>query len=123
MAKALVYRPVADSKGRFLPWLKALRNRSGAYVIRSNGGKVLYVGESHTCALAKTIKRHFWDWRDDPIRRHNTYDRGSVKVAVRLTPPTTAPGAQDNLILRLGPRDNGTNPKENEPKDEGWNPF
>lgn len=110
----LIYRSVSDARGEFLDWLHSLRNRSGAYVIRSKSTRrTLYVGESHTGNLAKTIKRHFYPWRDDPERRHNVYDRHAVDVAVRLTPPTTAVGAQDNLIRRLEPRDNGYMPVEN----------
>jgi len=109
----LTYKPVCDASGDFSDWLHSLRNRSGAYIIRSRSNhRTLYVGESHTANLAKTIKRHFYPWRDDPERRHNVYDRHGVEVAVRLTPPTTAVGAQDNLIRRLEPRDNGYTPIE-----------
>ena len=111
--RSLVYREVCDRRGEFLPWLNALRNLSGAYIIRTKFlRRTLYVGESHSGNLAKTIKRHFYPWRDDGERRHNVYDRQSVEVAVRLTPPTTAAGAQDNLIRRLEPRDNGYSPAE-----------
>lgn len=112
--KGLTYRPPFDASGEFPEWLNALRNQSGAYIIRSRRTRqILYVGESHTGNLAKTLKRHFYPWRDDPERKHNTYDRRDVEVAVRLTPPTTAVGAQDNLIRRLEPRDNGYVPVEN----------
>jgi hypothetical protein len=110
--RALNYRPVCDARGELLPWLHELRNRSGAYVIRARSSRrPLYVGESHTGQLAKTIKRHFYAWRDDPERRHHVYDRRSVEIAVRLTPPNTAVAAQDNLIRRLDPRDNGFVPE------------
>lgn len=108
----LNYRPVCDADGRFLPWLNDLRNSSGAYVIGSRRGTTYYVGESHTGNLAATVKRHFYPWRDDALRKHHTYDRHAVEVAVRLTPCTTAAGAQNNLILRLEPRDNGVIPAE-----------
>ena len=103
----------SDLHGEFPQWLNDLRNLSGAYIIRDRRTReILYVGESHTGNLARTLKRHFYPWRDDPERRHNTYDRQAVEVAVRLTPPTTAVGAQDNLIRRLAPRDNGYIPVE-----------
>ncbi len=106
--KELSYRPVFDAHGEFLPWVNELRNRSGAYVIRDAGNhRCLYVGESHTGRLAKTVKRHFYPWRDDAERRHHTYDPRRVEVAVRICPPDAAPGAQNNLIRRLSPRDNG----------------
>ncbi len=115
--KDLTYRPPCDERGEFLPWLNELRNQSGAYIIRQrtglfSGPRCLYVGESHTGNLAKTIKRHFYPWRDDAERRHNTYDRHRVEIAIRLTPPSSAVGAQDNLIRRLEPRDNGYTPIE-----------
>ncbi len=110
----LVYRELCDWRGEFLPWINALRSLSGAYVIRSKStGQTLYVGESHTGSLAKTIKRHFYPWRDDPERRHNTYDRHGVEVAVRVAPAPSAAAAQNNLIRRLAPRDNGFVPAEN----------
>lgn len=110
--KGLTYRPPCDERGDFLPWLDDLRNQSGAYVIRQRAGlfsgpHCLYVGESHTGNLAKTIKRHFYRWSDDPERKHHTYDRHRVEIAVRLTPPGSAVGAQNNLISRLNPEHNG----------------
>ena len=112
----LVYRAPIDAKGNIAQWLLDLRRQSGAYVIRSRRTRqILYVGESHTGRLAKTIKRHFYRWKDSPERRHHTYRPGDVEIAVRLTPPAEAAiGAQNNLILRLDPRDNGTNPKATE---------
>lgn len=109
--KPLAYRPPADDKGEFLPWLNDLRNQSGAYVIRNRGsGEIFYVGESHTGNFAKTIKRHFYPWKIkgwfSDAYGGNVYQRGRVEVAIRLTPPTAAIGAQNKLINRLNPRDN-----------------
>jgi len=110
----LVYRPPCDERGDFAKWLDELRNQTGAYVIRSKRThEILYVGESHTGRLAKTIKRHFYPWRDDAERVHSTYARYAVEIAIRLTPPNSAVGAQNNLIHRLNPRDNGTAPEKN----------
>lgn len=103
----LNYRSPLGGKIRFADWLNALRNQSGAYVIRSaRTHEVLYVGESHSGRLATTIKRHFHTWRDEPERRHYTYSPAHVEVAVRTCPPDAAVGAQNNLIERLQPRDN-----------------
>lgn len=118
--KGLTYRAPCDANGEFADWLNALRNQSGAYIIRKRAGLFsgplcLYVGECHTGSLAKTLKRHFYPWRDDPERKHNTYDRHAVEVAVRVTPPPSAVGAQNNLIRRLEPRDNGFIPAERKP--------
>lgn len=99
------YRHVSKSNGDFAEWLHDLRNLSGVYVIRSAAG-VLYVGESHSGALAKTIKRHFWPWKDDDERIHHTYQRGRCTVAVITCPPSAAVGLQNKLIAKLSPRDN-----------------
>ncbi len=65
----LIYRPPCDTSGEIAEWLNALRNQSGAYVIRSRRShEILYCGESHTGNLAKTLKRHFYAWKDDPER-------------------------------------------------------
>ena len=114
--KELHYRPPCDANGEFADWLNDLRNQSGAYIIRqASNHQCLYVGECHSGSLAKTVKRHFWKWRDDAERRHHTYDRRRVEVAVRLTPPPAATGAQNNLIARLNPKDNGTGWPAEEP--------
>lgn len=94
-------------------WLRALARASGAYVIKDRGsGEVLYVGESHTGSLYDTITRHFqrWGGRTRATRRTagTTYDRDRVLVAVKLTRPSDAIAAQDELIARLKPRDNDT---------------
>lgn len=110
--KALNYRRPCDDQGKLLPWLNDLRNLSGCYVIRSRAGwlsgpKVLYVGMSETGRLAKTIKRHLYPWPDSPERQHAVYDKAEIEIAVRVTPPPAARGAEANLIRRLNPRDNG----------------
>lgn len=112
---ALNYRSPVDAHGNYLPWLQDLAKSSGVYIIRWKAtGTIMYVGESHTGRLAKTIKRHFYDWRDNPKRKHHTYEAARVEVAIRSTPPKSAVPAQNNLILKLEPRDNGYVPPENE---------
>lgn len=107
----LTYRSVLreDKSARrvFASWLNELRNLSGAYVIRSRRThETLYIGESHSGRLAATIKRHFYAWKDSEERQHFTADPATVEVAVRVTPPAGAVGAQNNLIARLDPREN-----------------
>ena len=97
-------------------WLRALRGRSGVYVIRDRNDKqTLYVGESHTSRLYQTITRHFQAWSGKTSGP--TYRRGDVEIAVRVAPPPSSVAAQNNLIARLKPRDN----VEGVPKEE--NPF
>jgi hypothetical protein len=109
MASPLVYRsPVAsDDPARYAPWLLALKNQSGAYIIRARRShRILYVGESHTGRLYMTITRHLRTWRDAPERVHHTYDRRDIEIAVRPCPPSAAVTVQNKLIDRLAPRDN-----------------
>lgn len=105
--KNLVYRSPFSSDGRTAAWLKRCKNLSGAYVIQNTRSKdALYIGESHTGRLMKTILRHFYTWDDDGGRKHFTCQKNSVLVAVRLTPPNSASGAQNNLIENLQPKKN-----------------
>jgi hypothetical protein len=113
--KELNYREPKDGR-RFAAWLNKLRNSSGAYVVRRRSDhEILYIGESHTGRLAKTIKRHFFNWEDHTGREHFTHHAGAVEIAVRVTPPNTAKGAQDNLIRRLQPERNVIVPKDPAP--------
>lgn len=103
----LEYRDVLYGPRVFARWLNNLRNQSGAYVIRKKSNhEILYIGESHTGNLSKTIKRHFWKWKDEEGRKHFTCNPSNIEVAVRLTPPPAAVGAQNNLIRRLQPEKN-----------------
>lgn len=116
MSKPIVYRRPLTPQGEYADWLQALRNQSGVYVIRwAATGTILYVGESHTGRLAKTIKRHFYSWRDTAERKHHTYDAARIEVGIRMMPPSAAIGSQNQLILRMEPRDNGLIPAENKP--------
>ena len=105
----LNYRSPLDADGRrFAPWLLDLLNGNGCYAVRDREThRCLYVGMSKSSCLSKTIRRHFHRWRDDAGRKHFTYDRRRVQIAVRLCPPDAVPGAERNLIARLNPRDNG----------------
>ena len=85
------------------PWLRALKRRSGVYVIRE-GEEIVYVGESHTGSLYDTITRHFQSWTG--YTAGTRYDRDAVTVAVRTTKARDAIDVQDALIRRLRPRDN-----------------
>jgi excinuclease UvrABC nuclease subunit len=112
------FRKISDGDGNFLRWLKNLRHKSGVYVIKACGfwdSGILYVGESHTNSLGKTLKRHFFEWDDEPERKHFTYDRKRVKVAVKITRQKNAVEAQNRLIAKLKPRDNVSTPEPEKP--------
>jgi alkanesulfonate monooxygenase SsuD/methylene tetrahydromethanopterin reductase-like flavin-dependent oxidoreductase (luciferase family) len=106
--------------GAYPDWVRALRGRSGAYVIaerqRSGEALIVYVGESHAGRLYETLTRHFQQWKrtkkwwlgkygrlDSP---GVTYQRGRCVVAVVLTPADVAAELQWQLIEQLRPRDN-----------------
>lgn len=113
----LLFRSVGSPGELFPAWLRSLDGASGVYVIRdADTREVLYVGESHTGRLSKTIVRHLQRWnrdkafwagagfsRNDPGTR---YRRGDVEVAAFKVPASRAVRVQDSLIVELDPRDN-----------------
>lgn len=127
------WRPIGSHGEDYPEWLRDLRRKSGAYAIRRSGlifTTIVYVGESHTGNLYKTITRHFqvWtrqkrppqtvaDWwakarvysaeQTDP---GHTYDRGECEVAIEVCPASRAVALQDAWIRRLKPRDNQIGP-------------
>lgn len=96
--------------GEYPGWLRALRGRSGVYLIRERSWfglgawAVVYVGESHTGRLYQTLTRHFQQWSGPTAGP--TYVRGDVEVRVIPLAADRAVAAQDRLIRRLRPRDN-----------------
>jgi len=87
---------------------------SGVYLIRTLGllGSVVYVGESHTGSLRRTMLRHFQKWKGPTAGP--TYARSKHLVAFVRTKPDKAISSQNDLIVALRPRDN------TEGKPEWW---
>jgi hypothetical protein len=60
---SLSYRPIGRSGEPYPAWVRALRGKSGVYVIRERqrdgSSPIVYVGESHTSRLYQTLTRHF----------------------------------------------------------------
>ncbi|HEU0029888.1 MAG TPA: peptidoglycan DD-metalloendopeptidase family protein [Kofleriaceae bacterium] len=113
---ALVYRPVGATGEAYPEWVRALKDKSGAYVIRDlDDHEVLYVGCS-VGRLYDTLTRHLqtwrrWKgfWRGQYGEGHDpglTYPRDRVEVAVRITSAADALDEEARLIRRLRPRDN-----------------
>lgn len=116
----LVYRSIGASGEPYPAWVRALRGKSGSYVIKAVGlfgSTIVYVGESHSGRLYETMTRHFQGWsRDKGFFRGwfvvsendpgTTYDRAACEVAVRITSAGRALDAQAELIRKLKPRDN-----------------
>jgi hypothetical protein len=118
--RGLRFRSVGHSAEPYPDWIRALKGKSGIYVIREldeNGAPVIvYVGESHTDRLYDTLTRHLQQWRrwkgfwkgqygegHDPGL---TYDRGAVEVATRVVSPDEALELEARLIHKYCPRDN-----------------
>lgn len=59
--KRAQWRPLIVDGGWNAELRRAFDRKSGAYAIREKGGRVLYVGESHTGRGWKTLTRHFQD--------------------------------------------------------------
>ncbi|MEO7733338.1 MAG: hypothetical protein ABIY55_20420, partial [Kofleriaceae bacterium] len=64
---ALKYRAIGAASEPYPSWVRALKGKSGVYVIREtqrDGSDVIvYVGQSHTDRLYQTLTRHFQTWR------------------------------------------------------------
>lgn len=119
---SLSYRPIGRSGDRYPDWIRALRGKSGVYIIRERqrdgSNPVVYVGESHAGRLYQTLTRHFQTWRRHKkfwsgqytgSQSHDpglTYNRARCTVAFRVLPAERALHEEARLIARLRPRDN-----------------
>lgn len=96
-------------EGRKLsPWVHELAGKSGVYVIREKGflGEIVYVGESHTGRLKKTLLRHFQHWTGKT--KGPTFARSKVEIAVFKTRKENAVELQNTLIAEHQPKLNLT---------------
>lgn len=83
---------------------------SGVYAIASLAtGQVLYVGESHTGRLRKTLIRHLQLW-NDATQPRAVYDRFQVQVCWMKTTPDESMAVEADWIDELDPRDNLAEP-------------
>lgn len=90
-------------------FVRELRGKSGVYIIRDRETKaVLYVGESHTGRLKKTLLRHFQAWSGKTAGP--TFSRNSVEIAIETTSESAAVTRQNALIADLRPALNRINP-------------
>lgn len=108
------WRDVGKKGERFPKWMRDLDGKHGAYAIRTRGfifSTVVYVGESHTGNLYKTVTRHLqvWSGQYAPAQTDpgHTYARGDCEVAVEVTKSgAKALALQAEWIRKLKPRDN-----------------
>ena len=79
-------------------WVKALKGKSGVYVIRDRGflGEVQYIGESHSGRLYSTLLRHFQHWTGKTAGV--TFAASKVEVAVVRCPAYHAVELQNAMI-------------------------
>lgn len=83
----------------------SIAKKSGVYIIKKKG-VVVYIGESHTNNLYKTLYRHFQSWIDVQKRVvfKNDKSSGAIKVRVIITTPKQAIRLQKYLIRKMKPR-------------------
>jgi hypothetical protein len=125
----LTFKPAASGLagalfgvGPWPSWVREIGAASGVYVIRDKlSGRVLYVGESHTGRLRKTLLRHFQQWSGKTAGK--TYNRGSVEVCVLKVSAGRAVRLQNFLIVELQPRDNSISPAGVLREPAGSDPF
>lgn len=109
-----VFYEVGVYKEPYPDWVRDLEGECGAYAIRwADTGDVLYVGESHSGQLRKTLTRHLQAWKtphwfDEMSGRGEdlSYPREDVEVAVWLSDCRDGQDLQVELICELQPRDN-----------------
>jgi hypothetical protein len=109
-----LFYEVGAYQQRYPDWLRDLEGECGAYAIRwTDTGEVVYVGESHSGHLRKTLTRHLQAWQtphwfDEMSGRGEdlSYPREEVEVAVWLSNCSDAQELQVELICELQPRDN-----------------
>jgi excinuclease UvrABC nuclease subunit len=123
------WRSIGERGAAYPAFIRALDGKSGVYAIRRAGllfTTVLYVGESHTGNLYKTLTRHFQSWHRGPKRWFvgqyapaqtdpgHTYEREPA-VEVRVQVSRRAVALQTKWIRELKPRDNRALVDELEP--------
>lgn len=78
---------------------------SGVYIIAELAtGRALYVGESHSGQLRRTLMRHFNVWND--VRPRATFDRKQIQIAWAQTPADEALLYEAALIHQYQPSHN-----------------
>ena len=99
----LNFRKVYEGKNP-AAWVSGLAGKSGVYIIQARGGDILYIGESHTGRLKKTLLRHFQRWKGKTAG--HTFDPDKIEVAVMRCPASSAVELQNNLIEEHRPEKN-----------------
>jgi len=100
------WRSPLGPDGRFADWMREAIGKSGVYLIRDAGTReVVYIGESHTGRLFKTLTRHLWNWNGQGSGPN--YSQRRVEVCFEtFSDGREAIEEQFRLIRKLKPRDN-----------------
>ena len=106
---SLEFRPIKEGR-RLAAWVKGLNGKSGVYLIRQTfpsptlipQTEIVYIGESHTGRLLKTLLRHFQHW-EGPTSGP-TFPPSKCEVAIVRTRPERAEEMQNALIEEYRPR-------------------
>jgi excinuclease UvrABC nuclease subunit len=104
---SLEFHPVKEGRA-IAPWVRALKGKSGCYIIREkNGflffaGEVLYIGESHSGRLYSTLLRHFQKWSGKTAGP--TFPVSKFEVAVVRCPAARALDLQNAMIEEYRPK-------------------
>jgi len=104
---SLEYRPVKIGRA-VADWVKALKGKSGVYLIREkNGflffaGEIVYCGESHSGRLYSTLLRHFQKWSGKTAGP--TFPVTKYEVAVVRCPAARALDLQNAMIAEFRPK-------------------
>lgn len=104
---SLDFQPVKEGRA-VAPWVRALKGKSGVYLIRQKegflffAGEVLYCGESHSDRLYSTLLRHFQHWTGKTAGP--TFPASKVEVAVVRCPAARALDLQNAMIAEYRPK-------------------
>ena len=107
---SLVFRNVKEGSQN-AQWVKELKGKSGVYVIREKAhpivaffemAEILYIGESHTGNIKKTLLRHFQRWKGKTAGA--TFDPAKVEVAIVRCPANRALNLQNSMIEEFRPK-------------------
>jgi len=91
------------------PALSSVQNESGVYVFRDReSGEVLYVGESHTGRLYRTMLRHFHDssGKFEGLGEWVSHAPTRLDYKVFLAPASAVPDLERDAVEHFEPRIN-----------------
>jgi hypothetical protein len=95
----------AEDPRQFAPWVRALRNRNGVYLIVQDD-QAHYVGVSYSGKLYGTLTRHVQNWsrRGSQAYTGPVFDRFAILVAVEIIDdPQEAQRRERDWIHRFSP--------------------